>query len=105
MANVMEAYLTNAGMAVLNKVLAAQGSLDFIKAEVGDGKVTDPSACRARTALAHKTGEATFVRAAMKGGQATISVIYQNTGLAVGFFVNEIGLYVTDPTTGNAVLY
>ena len=40
MANVMEAYLTNAGMTVLNKVLASQGALNFVKAEVGSGKVT-----------------------------------------------------------------
>ena len=105
MANVMEAYLTNAGMTVLNKVLASQGALNFVKAEVGSGKVTGEAACRARTSLANKTGEATFVRAAVKGGQATISVIYQNEGLSTGFFVNEIGLYVTDPDTSAAVLY
>ena len=105
MANVMEAYLTNAGMTVLNKVLASQGALNFVKAEVGSGKVTGEAACRARTSLANKTGEATFVRAAVKGGQATISVIYQNEGLSTGFFVNEIGLYVKDPETDANVLY
>ena len=105
MANVMEAYLTNAGMTVLNKVLASQGALNFVKAEVGSGKVTGEAACRARTSLANKTGEATFVRAAVKGGQATISVIYQNEGLTTGFFVNEIGLYVKDPETDANVLY
>ena len=105
MANVMEAYLTNAGMTVLNKVLASQGALNFVKAEVGSGKVTGEAACRARTSLANKTGEATFVRAAVKGGQATISVIYQNEGLTTGFFVNEIGLYVKDPETNANVLY
>ena len=105
MSTVMEAYLTNAGMAVLNKVLASQGPLNFVRADVGDGKCTEEAACRARTSLVSKTGEATFVRAALKGGQATISIIYQNEGLETGFFVNEIGLYVEDPTTNSPVLY
>ena len=101
----LEAYLTTAGLAVLNKVLASKGALKFVKAELGSGVVTGESACRARTSLASKICDASFIGAELEGGQAKIKVQYRNSGLATGFFVNEIGLYVQDPTSSANVLY
>ena len=101
----MEAYLTTAGVAVLNKILASQGALNFVKAELGSGVCTGAAACRARTSLVNKIGDATFAGVTLEGGEAKISVQYNNTGLATGFFVNEIGIYVQDPETSSLVLY
>lgn len=101
----LEAYLTTAGLTVLNKVLASEGALKFVKAELGSGVVTGESACRARTSLVSKICDASFIGAELEGGQAKIEVQYRNSGLATGFFVNEIGLYVQDPTSSANVLY
>lgn len=101
----LAAYLTDAGLVVLNKVLASTGKLDFVKAELGSGVVTGEAACRARTSLLNKTADASLVSAALKGGEATISVQYINRGLQTGFFVNEVGIYVKDPETSANVLY
>jgi len=101
----MAAYLTNAGLVVLNKVIASTGKLEFVKAELGSGVETDPAACRARTSLKSKITDASLVNATFAGGQAKIAIQYINAGLAAGFFVNEIGLYVKDPQTAATVLY
>ena len=101
----MEAYLTSAGLNVLNKIIASKGTLVFTKAEFGSGKVTGEAACRARTSLAAKTADASLVKVTYEGGEAVVSTQYSNAGLAAGFFVNEIGIYVKDPTTSNSVLY
>lgn len=101
----MEAYLTSAGLAVLNKIIAAKGTLTFTKAELGSGVVTGEAACRARTSLANKITDASLVSVSFEGGEAVVTTQYSNAGLASGFFVNEIGIYVKDPTTSNSVLY
>lgn len=101
----MAAYLTTKGLSVLNQVIASQGPLQITKAELGDGVVTGESACRARTSLASKICDATFAKAKYKGGEAILSVQYNNAGLSTGFFVNEIGIYAIDPSTGTSVLY
>ena len=101
----LAAYLTDAGLVVLNKVLASTGKLEFVKAELGSGVVTGEAACRARTSLMNKIADASLVSAAYQGGEARISIQYINTGLVTGFFVNEVGLYVKDPETSANVLY
>lgn len=101
----MEAYLTSAGLAVLNKIIAAKGTLTFTKAELGSGKVSGEAACRARTSLAAKVTDASLVSVDFEGGEAVVTTQYSNAGLGTGFFVNEIGIYVKDPTTSNSVLY
>lgn len=101
----MEAYLTSAGLSVLNKIIAAKGTLTFTKAELGSGKVTGEAACRARTSLVSKVTDASLVSVAYEGGEAVVTTQYSNAGRGTGFFVNEIGIYVKDPTSSNSVLY
>ena len=101
----MAAYLTTAGLTVLNKVIASQGPLEFTKAELGSGVCSDEAACRARTSLVTKKTDAIISGARYEGGEAKISVQYVNTNLQTGFFVNEVGLYVKDPDTSAQVLY
>lgn len=101
----MEAYLTSAGLTVLNKIIAAKGTLTFTKAELGSGKVSGEAACRARTSLVTKITDASLVSVNYEGGEAVVTAQYSNAGLGTGFFVNEIGIYVKDPTTSNSVLY
>ena len=47
----LASYLTNAGLVVLNKVLASGGPLNFTRAELGSGVETSEANCRARTSL------------------------------------------------------
>lgn len=101
----MAAYLTSAGLTVLNKVIAAHGPLIFTKAELGSGVCTGEAACRARTSLVNKVADATLVSARLEGGEAKISAQYINAGLVTGFFVNEVGIYVQDPDSSAQVLY
>lgn len=101
----LASYLTAGGLVVLNKVIASTGKLEFTKAELGSGVCTGEAACRARTSLVQKITDASLVEAEYTGGEARISVQYNNTGLANGFFVNEVGLYVKDPQTNEDVLY
>lgn len=101
----MAAYLTNAGLAVLNKVMASHGPLTFVKAQLGSGQVTEEKACRLRTSLMQPICDATLVSAKYEGGEAKISIQYNNAGLTKGFFVNEVGLFVQDPDSSNLVLY
>ena len=101
----MASYLTNAGYTVLNKLLASQGTLEIVRAQLGSGVCTGEVACRARTSLVSPICDATFAGAKYDGGQAILSVQFQNMGLATGFFVNEIGIYARDPTSGNQILY
>lgn len=103
--NAINAYLTHVGAAVLNKVLAAQGTLHFSKAELGVGSESSEEGCRARTSLISKCADADLVRAALKDGTATLSVTYKNDDLEEGFYVREMGLYVTEPDTKADVLY
>lgn len=101
----LNAYLTNAGYDVLNRLLASQGTLEITKAELGKGRILDETACRLRTSLLQKVTDASLVSVDFAGGEARISVQYDNTGLATGFFVNELGIYVKHPSTGNNILY
>lgn len=101
----LKAYLTNAGYEVLNLLLASQGTLEITKAELGKGRILDETACRLRTSLLQKVTDASLVSVDFAGGEARISVQYDNTGLATGFFVNELGIYVKHPSTGNNILY
>lgn len=101
----LTAYLTNGGYDVLNRLIASQGTLEITKAELGSGTCTGEAACRARTSLVKKTCDASLVDVAFTGGEATITTQYINTGLATGFFVNELGIYVKNPKGGSDVLY
>lgn len=101
----MASYLTNAGLVVLNKLLASKGTLEIVRAQLGSGQILDETACRARTSLLQPICDATFAGAKYEGGEAILSVQYQNNGLENGFFVNEVGIYVKDPTSGNQILY
>lgn len=101
----LTAYLTNGGYNVLNRLIASQGTLEITKAELGAGVCSGESECRARTSLVSKTCDASLVDVAFTGGEATITVQYINAGLAAGFFVNELGVYVKNPQGGADVLY
>ncbi len=101
----LTAYLTNGGYGVLNRLIASQGALEITKAELGSGTCTGEAACRARTSLVKKVCDASLVDVAFTGGEATITTQYINTGLATGFFVNELGIYVRNPNGGADVLY
>lgn len=101
----LSAYLTTAGYELLNRLIASQGTLHITKAELGSGVCTGEEACRARTSLVNRVCDASLTKVSFEGGEAKITVQYLNTGLATGFFVNEVGIYAKHPTTGANTLY
>lgn len=101
----LNAYLTNKGYEVLNRLLASQGTLEIVSAELGKGVILDETAARLRTSLLQKVCNADLVSVDFEGGEARIRVQYSNAGLKTGFFVNEIGIFVKNPAGGANVLY
>ena len=101
----LNAYLTNKGYEVLNRLLASQGTLEIVSAELGKGVILDETAARLRTSLLQKVCDADLVSVDFEGGEARIRVQYSNAGLKTGFFVNEIGIFVKNPAGGANVLY
>ena len=101
----LKAYVTDAGASVLNYLLANQGTLAFVRADLGSGHEDTPSACRALTAVKTKVTEGSFVGATLSNGNARVTVQYDNKDLVTGFNLNEIGIFVTDPRTSSPVLY
>ena len=96
----LSAYLTSAGYELLNRLIASQGTLHITKAELGSGVCSGEDACRARTSLVKRVCDASLTKVSFEGGEAKITVQYLNSGLATGFFVNEVGIYAKHPTTG-----
>lgn len=101
----LSAYLTSAGYELLNRLIASQGTLHITKAELGSGVCSGEDACRARTSLVKRVCDASLTKVSFEGGEAKITVQYLNSGLATGFFVNEVGIYAKHPTTGADTLY
>ncbi|GHU69724.1 hypothetical protein FACS1894184_14190 [Clostridia bacterium] len=108
MAVTLTSYITNAGIVVMNRLLATQGPLHFTRAQLGTGTVASADAARSRTSLISPNNNAVpaLARIEYSGGAALVDIQYKNIGLAQGFFVKEIGLFCEDPNNPAAeVLY
>lgn len=99
------AYITTAGVELLQRIISSGGTLEFVKAELGDGVCTGADACKARTSLVNKVADASQIGVERSGSTANVSIQYVNTGLSTGFSVNEIGLFAADPDDNDPVLY
>lgn len=97
------AIVTNAGRALLNKLLAIGAPLTIARASVGDGAAApDPYAL---TELVSEVMDGTFARYANPGnGECTVTVQVSSIGVSVGFYITEVGIFASDPDTGLEVL-
>ena len=102
----MKAYLTTAGNAVITSLLAAQGALEFIRAEIGTGVVSSEEAARARTSLIAKAADADLISCKFSNQQALIEMQYSNSGQTADYTIDEIAIYCKDPADATKeVLY
>lgn len=99
----VKAYLTDAGAVLLNKLLASRGRLEYVRAELGDGRID--ADFEQQTALVNKVCDASMVGVKYNGDTAQITIQYSNAGAASGFYVYEAGVYCKDPDTAADVLY
>src|SRR5690554_4528762 len=95
--------LTNAGIALLNKVLVG-ANLQFTRCAVGDGELGDTEELKDLTALISLKGYVDINRLEVKGGNATLRIGVTNAGLMEGYYLREIGIYAEDPDEGE-ILY
>ncbi|MEG6550185.1 phage tail protein [Desulfocurvibacter africanus] len=105
MANFNGLVLTTAGANLQDKIAVSGATLQFTRAAIGDGlwpAGLDPTSLtglvseKKSLAIQGLTDEGT--------GQHKISVLVDNTGLAVGFMTREIGVFADDPDLGE-ILY
>ena len=96
--------LTNDGINLLAKCQLGQ-KIEFTKVLIGDGRVPDGKVFQdmtelVNTKLALGIQNVDFV----EDGRVDVTAIIDNSGLEVGFFVREIGLFAK-PVDGAEVLY
>lgn len=96
--------LTNDGINLLAKCQLGQ-EIEFTKVLIGDGRVPDGKTFQEMTALAN-TKLALGIQSVdfVEDGRVDVTAIIDNSGLEVGFFVREIGLFAKR-VGGAEVLY
>lgn len=105
MAQFQGTLLTNDGL-----LLKAKGEtnklIEFTKIAVGDGVPAEGETVESLTALkSQKLEVAISAFDVVSGGISKATGIISNNGLAVGFYVREIGLFAKDPDSGVEKLY
>ena len=109
----LKAYITNAGITVLNKCVGRQVGMTFSKAEFGSGVRVDETACKNATALvtpytsAAVTQYTTVQKAVYQNNSAKVTIQLSSGGMGKTetLTINEIGLYARDPESNADVLY
>lgn len=96
--------LTNDGINLLAKCQLGQ-KIEFTKVLIGDGRVPEGKTFQEMTALVN-TKLALGIQSVdfVEDGRVDVTAIIDNSGLEVGFFVREIGLFAK-PVDGAEILY
>ena len=102
MANWSAFTLTDKGLALQAKVNAGSTELKFTKFVIGSG--VPSGTINAITELAHKEMDVPINQISVEKNTVTMSGVITNTGVSVGFTLQEFGLNATDPDEGE-ILY
>ena len=102
MANWSAFTLTDKGLALQAKVNAGSTELKFTKFVIGSG--VPSGTINAMTELAHKEMDVPINQISVEKNTVTMSGVITNTGVSVGFTLQEFGLNATDPDEGE-ILY
>ncbi len=95
--------LTDAGRQIQAKAQAGQ-ALTFTRVGLGDGAA--PAIASELLDLVNRRQWLSIQSQLAPGdGTAVLRVILTNVGLAIGFFMRELGVYALDPDTGDEHLY
>ncbi len=96
--------ITDAGAAYLAERIANHGEVTFVRMAFGDGALGPGEDGTERTALVHELRSAGIVKVEYEAGTAVVRADFSNVGLAVGFDIREVGLFVDDPGPGVEIL-
>ena len=102
MANWSAFTLTDKGLALQAKVNAGSTELKFTKFVIGSG--VPSGTINSMTELAHKEMDVPINQISVEKNTVTMSGVITNTGVSVGFTLQEFGLNATDPDEGE-ILY
>ncbi len=103
MADFKNLTLTILGSELLEKAIAGT-TLEFTRAAVGDGRVADGTDISGLTALVNEKKSIPIHSIEFKDGLTTVTIVFSNSDLSVGFQVRELGLFAKDPEKGE-ILY
>lgn len=104
MADFIGMTLTKRGLQLQAKAQAGT-PLEFTRVAFGDGQLTGNQDIKELNALVHEMKSTLISSNKITGdGTITLSIIINNTGLATGFYMREIGVFATDPDVGE-ILY
>ena len=104
MAEFSQLIITNKGQALIAKVLAGTGDIEFTKVNTSETEyqlnnlqnLTELTGIK-QTSLVSKVSRTNDVA-------ITVEAAFTNTGLTLGYYVKTLGLYATDPDEGE-ILY
>lgn len=99
--------LTNKGLALITKLMAAQATLSFSRVAVGTGRVPSGYDAQNMTGLNEYKMDATIESCGVSTEQSDVAYIVtqiSSVGVSTGFTITEAGVFATDPDDGE-ILY
>lgn len=99
--------LTNKGLALITKLMAAQATLSFSRVAVGTGRVPSGYDAQNMTGLNEYKMDATIESCGVSIEQSDVAYIVtqiSSVGVSTGFAITEAGVFATDPDDGE-ILY
>ena len=99
--------LTNKGLALITKLMAAQATLSFSRVAVGTGRVPSGYDVQNMTGLNEYKMDATIESCGVSTEQSDVAYIVtqiSSVGVSTGFAITEAGVFATDPDDGE-ILY
>ena len=97
MAEYSKLYITNNGQALMAKMIAGSGNIDFTKVCSSSTQYTE-SQLQALTALSN-IKQTTLVSKVTRTNEVAIKIdaAYSNVDLKEGYYMRTLGLYAVDP--------
>ena len=99
--------LTNKGLVLITKLMAAQATLSFSRVAVGTGRVPSGYDAQNMTGLNEYKMDATIESCGVSTEQPDVAYIVtqiSSVGVSTGFAITEAGVFATDPDDGE-ILY
>lgn len=96
-------YLTTAGQNLLYKAQTGK-NLKFTKFKLGDGELNGRAIAQLTDLISLKK-EIEVSKLKIQNSKITIGCSFSNSGVEIGFYWRELGIYAEDPDTKEEILY
>ena len=104
MAEFSKLVITNKGQALLAKMIAGEGSVEFTKVSASSTAYTDAQ-LEGLTSLSNVKQTSLISKITRTNGVAIkVEAAFTNTELTAGYYMKALGLYAVDPDDGE-ILY